>query len=270
MASNISQNTIPSLWSSANDDVIYNFSFNTYAIDSITDDGGNAKINLQNEFDVVPVPGEYIYILSNVYVGTFKILTVAGDSSVTIDTPYISSISSNVYNCYHLRVPVFSFYKGFKTGEEFPSDLPYTKVVDLKPSVLYDTSGLPYLEINVKGLTKRLFKIVSNTVANSTDFSMFNAIRIIWDNISTILENNVEYNLVCNCALTNEDLIENYTSVGLYNPFNSSVRYLQPVDKPFIATQGVTFASAFAFVVINIITAEAFPVVFKFINGVKQ
>lgn len=270
MASNVTQNTIPGLWSSANDDVIYNFTFNQYSIDSVQDNGGNARVHLQNEFDVIPVPGEYIYILSNVYIGTFKILSVVGDSVVTIDTTYISTISSNVYNCYHLRVPVFSFYKGFKSGEQFPSDLPYTKVVDIKPSILYDELGLPYLEINVKGLTRRLFTIAPNTVANSTDFSMFNAIRFIWDGISTIQKTGMEWNLVCNCAITTDELIESYTSVGKYNTLDASVMYLQPIDKPFIATQGVTFASAFSLVVINLLVVEIYPVVFKFINGVKQ
>lgn len=258
MASNIAQNTIPPLWSSANDDVIYNFSFNPYAIDSVTDDGGNASINLQIDFDVTPVPGEYIYILSNVYIGTFKILSVAGTSAVTIDTAYISNITSNLYNCYHLRVPVFSFYKGFKIGEEFPTDLPYTKVVDIKPSVLYDNSGLPYLEINVKGLTKRMFKIVSNTVANSVDFSMFNAIRLVWDGISTIkTASYIDYTLVLNSAITTEELTLNYLAGGIY---------LNPIDAKLAASSGVTFGSIFE----GFFSEIQYPVVHKFINGVKQ
>lgn len=258
MASNIAQNTIPSLWSSANDDIIYNFSFNPYAIDSVTDDGGNASINLQLDFDVTPVPGEYIYILSNVYIGTFKILSVTGTSVVTIDTAYISTITSNLYNCYHLRVPVFSLYKGFTNtdpliGSDLLSSLPYTKVVDIKPSVLYYTSGIPYIEIDISAIAINLFDILPNTVANSIDTSMFSPIRFLWDGEVTEKSTFIPYTLALNSALSNSDLNERFTGDGFY---------LTPIDKPLIDTSGVTFASY--------INASIFPVVHKFINGVKQ
>lgn len=254
MASNISQLNTPGLWSSANDDCIFTFSFNPYAIDSIVTDGGNAKINLYDTFDVTPVPGEYIYINSNVYIGTYKILTVYGAAAVTIDTPYISGVTSLAYNCYHLRVPIFSYYKGFTPSETYPNDLPYTKVVDYKPSVLYDaTTGIPYLEINTKGINKRIFTITSNTVANSVDFSMFNVVRFVWDNLTTD-SGTSNYNCVLNSSITNDELILNYTLQG---------KYLLPIDKPLIASQGTSFYTVFEYSV-------DFPKLHKFINGVKQ
>lgn len=271
MPSNISQNTTPSFWSSANDDVIFTFSFNAYVIDSISNSGGSTYINLQNDFDIPPVPGEYLYINSNVYIGTFKILAAFGTSAVLIDTPYISNITSNVYYCYHLRVPVFSLYKGYKPLELFPVDLPYIRVVDMKPSILYsDSTGIPYLEINVRSITRSLFSILSNSVANSTDFSMFNAIRFIWDGLTTKCNSIYDYNLILNAAITTEDLNLNYVSSGL----NGS-RYLIPIDKPLIATDGSSLYSVFEVVIINIpifgpFPVGIYPVVHKFINGVKQ
>lgn len=267
MASNVSQNIVPSLWSSANDDVLFEFSFNSYIIDSIVTDSGNVKINLQNDFDVTPVIGEYIYINSNVYVGTYKILTVTGTSSVTIDLAYISGITSNTYYCYHLRVPVFSFYKGFLPGEgaeDFPDMLPYTKVIDIKPSILYSTTtGLPYLPINLKGAVNYIFDIESNTITDSVDFSMFNAIRLVWDGYNTIA-GLVDHNLILNSSITNDDLILNYTS---------GTKYLLPIDKPLIATSGTNIYSIFELVPYNIafpIPVGMYPVIHKFINGVKQ
>lgn len=268
MASNVSQNIVPSLWSSANDDVLFEFSFNSYIIDSIVTDSGNVKINLQNDFDVTPVIGEYIYINSNVYVGTYKILTVTGTSSVTIDLDYISSITSNTYYCYHLRVPVFSFYKGLNPGEggaNFSNELPYTKVIDIKPSVKYSTTtGLPYLPINLKGAVNYIFDINPNTVANSIDFSMFNAIRLTWDSISTEANSIFDFNLILNSSITNDDLTLNYTS---------GTKYLIPIDKPLIATSGTNIYSIFELVPYNIafpIPIGMYPVIHKFINGVKQ
>jgi hypothetical protein len=261
MASNVSQNIVPSFWSSANDDVLFEFSFNPYIIDSINNASGKVEINLQLDFDVTPVIGEYIYINSNVYVGTYKILSVTSTSQVTIDLTYVSGITSYTYFCYHLRVPTFSFYKGFNTAiynNSFANNLPYTKVIDIKPSVLYNSAtGIPYLSINLKGSVKYIFNILPNTVANSVDFSMFNAIRLIWDGYNTIFSSYFDYNLVLNSSITNDELIETYVGGGVY---------FLPIDKPLISTQGVSFATIMGD---PFVTGE-FPVLHKFINGVKQ
>ena len=103
MATNITQESCPNTWSSTADDIIYTFTFNGYAIDSVTNNGGYARINLFYDFDVLPIIGDQIYINGSVYSGVFKILTVTGTSLVTINTPYVSSITSNLYNCYHLQ-----------------------------------------------------------------------------------------------------------------------------------------------------------------------
>lgn len=279
MASNVSQNIVPSLWSSANDDVLFEFSFNPYIIDSIVTDSGNVKINLMYDFDVTPIVGEYIYINSNVYVGTYKILTVTGTSSVTIDLDYISSITSNTYYCYHLRVPVFSFYKGLNPGEggaNFSNELPYTKVIDIKPSVKYSTTtGLPYLPINLKGSVNYIFNIVTNTVANSIDFSMFNAIRLTWDGLQTVQNDKPSYErdyfLVLNSSITNDELNYKYVSATTTTLLvNNGYTYLIPTDKPSIPSQGTAFFSAFNFYIEILVFAECLPIVHKFVNGIKQ
>lgn len=255
MASNLTQDTVPYIWVSANDDVIYTFSFNPYLIDQVYTDAGNLQISLANDFDVTPIVGEYIYIQSNVYNGTYKILSVTGTSFATVDTPYISTITSNTYFCYHLRVPTFSVYKGFDTGESYETELPYTKLVDIKPSVVYsETTGLPYIEINLKAYTKRMFTITSNTVANSIDYSMFNAVRITWDGITTFAGSTVIFNFVLNSAITNEELLYAISyGVPLY-----------PISKPLVSTSGTSF-----YTVIDIVTSGV-PRVIKYINGVKQ
>jgi len=254
MASNVTQDIVPSFWSSANDDVLFTFSFNQMTVSVVANSGGNAQIVTSAAFDILPVAGEYIYITSNVYIGTFKILSVAGSNAVNIDTTYISNITGAAY-CYHLRVPTFSFYKGFDGSEDFPGELPYTKVIDIKPSVLYNsTTGIPYLSINLKGSVKYIFNILPNTVANSTDFSMFNAIRLTWDSNSTISGEAFDYNLILNSSITNDELIENFTVQG---------KYLLPINKPLIPTSGLAFCTTFIF-------GSKFPTIHKFINGVKQ
>lgn len=257
--SNIIQQSVPSFYSSANDDVVYTFEFKELLMNGIGDNGGNAQIVLFSVFDITPVIGEKIHVTSNLYNGTYTILSVDSTAIVTIDTPYIGVITVDTYYCYHLRVPVFQLYKGFKSGEIYDTELPYTLVTSIKPSVLYNsTTNIPYLSINVKGITKYLFTIVSNTIANSVDFSMFNVLRMVWDNTSTIFSSTYDYTIVLNCAISNEDL--NYKYVGL--GFS-----LLPIDKPLIASSGVTFVSVIAS---TGQTESCFPVVYKFVNGVLQ
>jgi len=260
MASNLAQATIPYLWCSANDDVIYTFDFIAYLMDPATNSGGNVRLQLVGNFDIQPIPGEYIYVDSNIYRGTYKVLD-ASTTYVTIDFPYSSSITGGIYYCYHLRVPIFTLYKGCTGSEPFIAELPYGIVSTIKPVVIYYSTGIPYIEINVKGLTKYLFNIVANTVANSVDFSMFNVIRLGWDSLLTTGGNSLEnYTAVLNCALTNDELQYDKIVGGIY---------LTPVDYPLIATQGTTFASIIDG---NIANYRGLPVpyIHKFVNGILQ
>ena len=50
MASNISQNDIPYLWTSANDDCIFSFDFKQLLMNGIGSDSGKAQITLFNVF----------------------------------------------------------------------------------------------------------------------------------------------------------------------------------------------------------------------------
>lgn len=255
MASNVSQKTLPDFYSSANDDVIYTFEFTPYLLDPVSDAGGYARFNLVLNFDVTPVIGEYVFVKTNLYNGEYKVLA-SSSAYVTLDTPYIGTITGSVYNCYHLRVPTFSLYKGFKVGESFPTNQPYSLVTSIKPSVLYDTSAnIPYLSINLKGITKYLFTISSNTVSGSVDFSMFQVIRVVWDNITTTFSADREYTIVLNSVISNYDF--NYRFVG------TGVNLL-PIDKPLIASSGVTFASI---IVSSGNANDPFPRVYKFLNG---
>ena len=282
MASNVSQNIVPSLWSSANDDVLFTFSFKPLLMNGIGNDSGKAYIALYNVFDVLPIVGEYIYVKSPLYNGTFKILTVTGTNIVTLDTPYLGTISLDTYFCYHLRVPLFTLYKGFDIGEggvavnfNFNSNLPYTKVIDIKPPVLYSTTtGLPYLEINVKGAIKYIFTIEALTpVAGEIYFNSFNAIRLVWDNTSTVQNTDLNryYFFVLNSAISNDELIENYISAtidGVDDPL--AERYLVPTYKPIIPSSGISYFTAFGFYSEISGFEETLPIVYKFINGVRQ
>jgi len=280
MASNITQNEIPYLWTSANDDCIFSFDFKPLLMNGIGNDSGKAFIQLFGTFDVTPIVGEYIYITSPLYNGTYKILEVTGSNIVTLDTAYLGTITLDTYFCYHLRVPVFTLYKGFDVGEggvTFNSKLPYTKVIDIKPSVMYNkTTGIPYLEINVKGSVKYIFTIEPLTPsASELYFNSFNAIRLTWDGTSTVQNTDLtpqrNYVFVLNSAISNDELIENYISATV-DVVNDPLaqRYLVPTYKPTIPQIGVSYFSAFGLYVEISGFQETLPLVYKFINGVNQ
>jgi hypothetical protein len=259
MASNIIQRTIPGFWSSANDDIEFVFDFTPEPIDSVVDvvsgsvSEGKIRINLQDEFLPVPAPGDRVYIASGIYKGLYTIDSVIGNAAIIIDTPYIGAVVSNADNIYHLRVPVFNLYKGYKVGELFETDLPYSLVTSIRPSVLFDSLELPYLSINVKGIAMYLFSIVPKTDhVDNVDFSMFNVIRFLWDDVFTV-GSVVNYVNILNSAITNEELNERYLVYGYY---------LTPIDKPLIFTDGVTFATRF--------DRNVYPVFEKIINGDLQ
>lgn len=240
MASNISQDTIPLLWNSANDDIEYTFSFKPYLMNGIGDDSGNAYIQLFGTFDVAPLVGEYIYVDSTLYLGTFKILSVSGLNIVTIDTPYVGTITLDTYNCYHLRVPTIELYKTVDGVDSL--------IVPMKPSILY-TNDIPYIYLNLKGIAKYIFTIEPNTTpseVNEYDWNMFCKLYLFYDAITT------DFIYCLNSAISTTDLNYKYLNSGIY---------LLPIDKPLIATNGTTFVS-------EIIVGGV--VLRKFVNGIQQ
>ncbi len=264
MASNISQNTIPYVWSSANDDVIFTFNFQTLSIASINNymigsfPTGKITVTLDGltPFLINPTIGDKIYLQTPLYTGVYVISDVISSTVFRIITPYLGGVTASYYSCYHLRIPTFTLHKGFLVGEfsaEAPINNPYTKVVDIKPTLLYAGSNIPYLSINVKGAVKYIFNIKDFSVANEVDYSLFNAIRFTWDDKTTIRDANYNYVFVLNSAISNDELVKNYISEGIY---------LTPLDKPFINSQGVTLLNKFDHFTMV-------PILHVYINGVK-
>lgn len=254
MATNIEQLTTPAYWTSTSDDVIYTFGFKDELIQAVGDNGGFLQVQLQADFIVAPTVGQQVYIESPVYTGVFTITSVDGARIVTLNTAYITTITTFTYYLKHLRIPEFSLYKGFKTGEDFPADLPYTLVTTIKPVYVFDSDNIPYIKINVKGIVKYMFTISPNYMANEPDFSVFNAIRLEWDSTNTVFSTSHIFTLVLNCGLTNAELLERYINQGFF---------LVPTDNPVIMLSGVTFVTYFYY---STLTTN-YPIVRKFVNG---
>jgi hypothetical protein len=248
MASNIYLSDFPdNLWNSVYSDIIYVFDFKQYQIFSASEQiassvgTGKTQINLYYTFDVTPVKNEYVWISTGEYAGIQRVIS-ATSNSVVIDYEFNANITGDVF-IKHLRLPSFSLYKGFQSGEQFPDALPYTLVTNFT----YTFNSTIQLEINVKGLAQKIFKIVPPDLYQDYDFSVFNAVRLQWDDevsdlvlvlnssiptdqlnalhISSGLPlTNVDEQLLWGCGNTFFTIFENgYPKLNIFNGYNPAV-----------------------------------------------
>lgn len=248
MATNIEQESSPNTWSSSADDVIYKFAFKTNKIDTITNDGGFAKVTVMLDFAVTPDIGDLIYIRDTAYQGVYKVLSIGGTLQVTINTPYVAGVTSNVYDCYHLRIPTFELWSGI------PSYIDEAIVATITPSYIFEAS-YPKISINLNDFCRRSFAIDFFSSENEYDTSLFNGFKLKWDGEETTGAGWLQESLVINSTLTNEELQYKYVT-------GDSGFFLCDTDKPIIYTSGITF--------LTYIPTGSFPKLYKYINGVKQ
>jgi len=209
MATNVTLSTSPTqLWHSAYSDIIFVFDFKEKTISSVSEEivssvgTGFAKITITGTWDVTPVKNEYVFIQTGVYSGIQRVLS-ATSNTVVIDFDYSSNATDIIIK--HLRLPQFSFFKGFDSGEQFPDALPLTLVT----TFTYTFNKNIQLEINVKGIAQKIFQIQPPVITQDYDFSVFNAIRLGWDDETTV------YYLVLNSSIPTNELNANYVSGGL-------------------------------------------------------
>lgn len=65
----------------------------SFIIDTVTNYGGYAQVNLLYDFDTQPKVNDYILILSSNYTGYWRVKNVFGTNAVVLDKPYIGAIS---------------------------------------------------------------------------------------------------------------------------------------------------------------------------------
>lgn len=230
MPTNLFITTYPDNWSSAYDDVIFIFDFNPYSISSATEyvtgsiGTGYTEITLSTPFDVTPVAGQMIYVDSGTYLGAWQIIS-ATSTTVAFNAPF--SVNQSTGSLKHLRIPPFNLYKGFKPGEQFENDLPYTFVTSFTPIFNEDYQ----IEVNLSYLLQKMFSIEPPAINTDYDFSVFNAFRLVWD---TDNESDIRY--VLNCSIPTEELNTNYLSGD---------RYLTNTEAPLMWGCGVSFMTKF-------------------------
>jgi hypothetical protein len=207
---------VPDAWNSAHQPIQY-FGISKSRTAAITNDGGKALLTLNFFFPLTMEVGAYVVILSGAYKGTHLITNVTSSIIFKIDTPYTVNDSSNV-----LYYPVLrcSIYKGYKALEQYPSQLPYTKITDfnIEPNLVGDSTGLAnFYRWDVSGYLKSIFSIEPPTVG--VDFSMFNRFRLTINN-TFLVQSEIENHQVVNAAISQQVLNTLYVNTGL--PLNEN------------------------------------------------
>lgn len=224
MATNVTLTTAPEQWNSAYSPTQFVFDFEDKNISSATQpSAGLTRITVSSAFSVTPPVGSYVYIDSGTYMGLWLIVA---STSTTVDFKFTWSINQNSGTLKNLRCPVFSLYKGFKTGEQFEVELPYTWVSDFK----YQFNSDLQLVIDLRGILQNIFTIESPDLETDFDFSIFNAFRLVWDT-----DNETDISYVLNSSITTTELNESYI-VG--------DNYLTNVQ-PLMFGCGITFVTKF-------------------------
>lgn len=230
MPTNVSITTYPELWSSAYDDIEFIFDFKGYTITGVSEyvsgsvGQGQIRVYISGTWDINPVKNQYCYIASGNHLGLHKVIA-SNTNSVILDTPYVGTqTSGTIKNC---RIPVFTLYKGFEAGEDFPTELPYTQVTQFTPQF---NSNIQ-ININLKGLLQRIFEVVEPDITTDFDFSVFNAYRLVWDS-----DNVTDIRYVLNSSITTAELNDGYLEAG---------KYLVNTDKPLLFSCGVSFMTRF-------------------------
>lgn len=223
MASNIYNSLIPQTWNSAYDDIEFEFSFRPYFIVSATSTSpyGWVQLTTSYNFDITPTAGELVYINAGLYAGYHKVISATANT-ITIDVLY--SGNQSIGTIEHLRVPVFSLYKGFQYYEQFTNELPYTLVNTFVP--IYD--GDRKIKINLRGLIQTIFSIDPPPINSSFAFSIFNAFRINYDGFITPIR------YVLNSGIDSDTLNSNYMTGNYMNEY-----------KPLKFGCGITFSTKF-------------------------
>lgn len=71
-----------------------------FIIDDVQNDNGKATILLPYSFDVMPKVNEYVYIPNSIYAGYHRVHNTVIPDGITIDTPYIGTLTPSIYYIY--------------------------------------------------------------------------------------------------------------------------------------------------------------------------
>jgi len=198
----ISVTSLPSAWNAAHKPIIYEGVPYGTSLTTIADNAGFAQFTINVSFVLTLAVGQLVYVSTGVYAGWHTIKSVQSTTQFTTETTYTTTISVNAPITYY-PILEFQLYTGYKTLEEYPTELPYTLTATFK--VEPNTKTFSY-KWDISGYLQSIFTIVPPTLG--IDFNLFNRFRLVFDG------NELENYQVANSAVDNPDFDLLYANTG--------------------------------------------------------
>lgn len=205
----------PSAWNSVHQPIPFVLDFEKKNLTQVNDVSGKAQFVVSLYDFELPTVGDRIYVESGIYEGfhTISLTSLSvGVININTTTDYIAD-SSGMNVRAIIPIPEFSLYKGYDTGEEYDTELPYELVATFTPVV----SPTADIRFDVSGFLKSIFTIEAPTIG--IDFSLFNRFRIRFSG-NLIAPGGAFYLLptwqVLNSAIPTAELMSTYFGTGVY------------------------------------------------------
>ena len=203
----ISATSLPASWNAAHTPIIYEGVPYGTSLTTVADNAGFAQFTINVPFVLTLSVGQFVYVATGVYTGWHTIKSIQSTTLFTTETTYTSTISVNAGITYY-PILEFQLYTGYKTLEEYPTELPYTLTATFKVEPNVKTFSYKW---DISGYLQSIFTIVPPT--SGIDFNLFNRFRLVFDG------NELENYQVANAAIDNPDFDTIYANTG--QPLNS-------------------------------------------------
>lgn len=205
----------PSAWNSVHQPIPFVLDFEEKNLTQVNDVSGSAQFVVTLYDYELPTAGDRIYVESGIYAGFHTVVSTTlsvGVINIQTNTTYTAN-SSGMNVKAVIPVPEISLYKGYDTGEEYDTELPYELVATFTPVV----SLTGDIQFDVSGFLKSIFTIEAPTIG--IDFSLFNRFRI--DFTGNMLSPGGAFYIfptwqALNSAIPTAELMSTYFGTGVY------------------------------------------------------
>jgi hypothetical protein len=197
----------PQAWNAAHRPIIYEGVPYGTSLTTVADNAGFAQFTINVPFVLTLAVGQLVYVATGVYAGWHTIKSIQSTTQFTTETTYTTTISVNAPITYY-PILEFQLLTGYKSTEEYPTELPLTFTATFK--VEPNTKTLSY-KWDVSGYLKSIFSITPPQAG--IDFSKFNRFRLQFNN------QDLEFYQVANSSVDNPEFNTIYANTG--QPLNS-------------------------------------------------
>jgi hypothetical protein len=187
----------PLAWSSAHRPIVYEFEYINRNV-TITDNGGFCQLAFSSIGSPAEI-GRRIFVNSGIYQGFHTVTQIIGANTFVTNRIYTANSTTTAKILFREPIEVFI---GYKSTEEYPSQLPYTSLGLFNYAISPDFK----VRIDISGRLANTFSITPPTTG--IDFSRFNAYRLEIGGSETTRKN------VLNSSILSDVLNNEFVNTG--------------------------------------------------------